>query len=246
MNTLLLLCIALTCGLLCAMSAVGQTPERFNYSAYSPVTSGVFANFTYPARPLFKGTSDDDGRKLFKLKHGIFAPRFNERGYIVRLGAYLKSVELADVTGDGSQEAIVAIGNLCDCSGEWFGIYIYKLTGQKPAHLLWAFQTGDRAVGGLRRVYGHRGKLIVELYGTGSAPNLPPKTYNGAQCCTDEFTLRRYRWNGSRFVQEGKARLLSHSLPLTDENRGATVPQPALMRGNRSSTIHIYWNLMRS
>lgn len=125
-----------------------------------------------------------------------------------RLGAYLKSVEFADVTGDGRKEAIVAVGNLCDCSGVWFGIYIYGLTGRKPARLLWAFPTGNRANGGLRRVYGHRGKLMVELYGTGSGPNLLPKRFNGSACCTDDYTQRKYKWNGRRFVQEGKARLL--------------------------------------
>ena len=91
----------------------------------------------------------------------------------------------------------------------WFGIYVYKLAGRKPAGLLWAFKTGDRAVGGLRRVYGRKGRLIVELYGSGSGPNLPPKNYYGAQCCTDDYTQRRYRWKASRFIQEGKARLLS-------------------------------------
>ena len=208
MNRPLSVCIGLASGLLCAVTVVAQTPERFDYSAYGAVTSGVFANFTYPARPLFQDVTDDK-RKSFTLTHGIFRPRMNERGYIERLGAYLKSVEFVDVTGDGRKEAIVAIGNLCDCSGVWFGIYIYKLAGQKPAHLLWAFHTGDRADGGLRRVYGQSGRLIVELNGRGSGPNSPPKNYNGAQCCTNDYTQRRYRWNGSRFIQEGKARLLS-------------------------------------
>jgi hypothetical protein len=203
-----LLCIVLTYCWLCARSAEAQTPERFDLSAYDTVTSGVFANFTYPARPLFKGVGDAGRRKSFTLRRGLFRPKFNERGYIERLGAYLKSVEYADVTGDGHNEAIVAVGNICDCSGVWYGIYVYRLTGRKPARLLWAFQTGDRAYGGLRRVYGHRGKLTVELYGSGSGPNLPPKSVNGSACCTDDYTWRRYKWDGRRFVQEGKARLL--------------------------------------
>ena len=208
MKKSLLLCMVLTCCWLRAGSAEAQTSDRFDVSAYDPVTSGAFADFTYPARPLFKGATGADRRKSFTLKRGVFQPRFNERGYIERLGAYLKSVAFADVTGDGRKEAIVAVGNLCDCSGVWFGIYIYELTGRKPARLLWAFPTGNRANGGLRRVYGHRGKLMVELYGTGSGPNLPPKSFNGSACCTDDYTRRKYKWNGRRFVQEGKARLL--------------------------------------
>ena len=193
------------------MTTLAQTSGHFDYSAYNAVTTGVFANFTFPARPLFGRATDDDGKGSFTLRHGIFKPKFNKRGYIERLGAYLKSVEFVDVTGDGDKEAIVAVGNLCDCSGVWFGLYVYKLSGRKPIRLLWAFQTGDRAVGGLRKVYGHRGRLIVELYGSGSGPNLPPKAYYGAQCCTHDYTQRRYRWDGRRFIQEGKARLLSES-----------------------------------
>jgi hypothetical protein len=79
-----------------------QTNERFNYSVYNPITSGVFANFTYPARPLFEGA---DNRKSLTLKDGIFHPEFNERDYIKRMGAYLKYVEFADVTGDRQQKA---------------------------------------------------------------------------------------------------------------------------------------------
>lgn len=208
MKRSLLPCIVLTCCWLCARSAEAQTPEHFDFSAYNTVTSGVFADFTYPARPLFKGAAVDGRRKSFTLRHGVFRPRFNERGNIERLGAYLKSVEFADVTGDGQQEAIVAVGNLCDCSGVWFGIYVYEFRGRKPSRLLWAFPTGNRANGGLRRVYGRRGKLMVELYGTGSGPDLPAKSFNGSACCTDDYTQRKYRWNGRRFVQEGKARVL--------------------------------------
>src|SRR5262245_6769587 len=208
MRKFLLLCVVLHC-LGYFLEVEARQPERFNYSSYHPVTSGFFANFSYPARPLFEGAVNAARRKSFTLRDGIFRPRFNERGYIEPLGAYLKSVQFVDVTGDRQKEAIVAIGNLCDCSGEWFGIYIYQLAGSKPARLLWAFQTGDRAIGGLRQVYGMKGQLVVELYGNGSGPNFPPKNYDGARCCTYDYTRRRYKWNGSRFVQKGKARLLS-------------------------------------
>lgn len=208
MNRLTQFCISLVFGLACALTAVAQTPQAPEYTPPEAVSSGVFANFTYPSRPLFDG-DNYHGKRSFTLRRGIFEPGLDERGWIKRLGAYLKSVQFVDVTGDGRKEAIVTIGNICDCSGVWFGIYIYKLTGRQPTRLLWAFATGDRAVGGLRHVYGRSGRLIVELYGVGSGPNSPPKIYYGAQCCTSDYTRRRYRWNGSRFVQVGKARLLS-------------------------------------
>jgi hypothetical protein len=209
MRKSLLLYAAFACFWPGVRSAEAQNPERFNYAAYNPVTSGIFANFTYPARSLFEGAVAANRRKSFSLTDGIFRPRFNDRGYIERLGAYLKSVEFVDVTSDRQKEAIVVIGNLCDCSGQWFGIYIYQLAASKPVRLLWAFQTGDRAIGGLRQVYGRNGQLVVELYGSGSGPNFPPKNYGGAVCCTYDYTKRRYKWNGSHFVQKGKARLLS-------------------------------------
>lgn len=209
MNRSITFCISLVLGLFCSTTAVAQTFDPPNYSNYNPVSSGVFANFTYPARPLFKGSTDDDGRRSFTLKRGLFEPELNQRGYVKRLGAYLKSVEFGDVTGDGRKEAIVAVGNICDCSAVVFGIYIYKLAGRTPTRLLWAFRTGDRAVGGLRHVYARRGRLMVELNGVGSGPNSPPKVYYSSQCCTNDYTQRRYRWNGRRFVQHGKARLLT-------------------------------------
>lgn len=209
MNRLTLLCISCALGFFSATNAVAQIAEPFNYSAYNPVSSGVFANFTYPSQPLFGSPSDDHGRRSFTLRHGIFKPGFNGRGYVERIGAYLKSVEFVDVTRDEQKEAIVVVGNLCDCSGVWFGIYIYKLARRKPIRLLWGFHTGDRAVGGLRHVYGQRGRLIVELNGIRSGPNSPPEDYNGAQCCTRDYTQRRYRWNGRRFIQAARARLLS-------------------------------------
>ena len=202
---------SLALNLLFVANIAAQSLTPFNYSAYNPVTTGTFANFTYPAHPLFYGAGNTDKRKSFTLKKGIFHPKFDEGGYIVRLGAYLKSVDFADVTSDGHKEAIVVIGNLCDCSGVWFGIYIYDMAGQKPRQLLWSFQTGDRAVGGLRRIYGRHGNLIIELYGIGSAPWSPPKNYEGAWCCTKDYTQRRYKWNGRRFVQQGKARVLVES-----------------------------------
>ncbi len=192
----------------CVTNASAQTPRRFNYSNYNPVTSGVFANFTFPARPVFRGVTDDDGRKSFTLKNGIFEPKYDERGYIVRLGTYLKSVDFVDVTGDGRKDAIVVVGNLCDCSGVWFGIYVYRMAGQKPGRLLWSFQTGDRAAGGLRKIFERDGKLVVETYGAGSGPGRPPKQFPDCMTCEREYTRRKYAWVGNHFAQRGKSRVI--------------------------------------
>ncbi len=193
--------------LVCALSGNAQTPSHFNYSNYNPVTNGVFANFTFPAGPVFRGSTDDDGRKSFTLKNGIFEPGLGANGYINRLGTYLKSFDFADVTGDGRKDAIVVVGNLCDCSGVWFGVYIYRMAGRKPGRLMWSFQTGDRAAGGLRQVVGRNRKLIVETYGAGSGPGRLPSRDPDCMVCEKEYTRRTYAWVGNHFTQHGKSRV---------------------------------------
>jgi hypothetical protein len=188
-------------------SATGQGRNSFSYSAYNPITIGIFANFTYPSYPIFKGHYDSYQQKTFKLTNGIFEPEFDKEGYIERMGAYLKSADYADVAGDAIPEAIIVVGNLCDCSGVWYGIYVYDLKDSQHPHLLWAFQTGDRADGGLYKVYGKNGSLVVELLGAGSGPGISPDKLRCATCA-EEYTRRRYTWNGHLFIQKGKAEIV--------------------------------------
>jgi hypothetical protein len=197
----------LTPGLLIlATTVVAQAPRRFDLSAYERVTTGFFANYTYPAEMISASDGPSFHQKSIRLQKGIFEPMFDKNGFIERTGAYLKSVSYADLTGDRKEEAIVTLGNICDCSAVFFGVHIFDIRPQP--RLLWSFVTGDRAVGGLRHVYGSKGDLVVELYGIGSGPDVFPKDYQGAWCCTDDYTRRRYRWNGKRFIQHGKAQLL--------------------------------------
>jgi hypothetical protein len=119
------------------------------------------------------------------------------------MGAYLKSADYADVTGDGVPDALVVVGNLCDCSGLWYGIYVYDLKDNQRPHLLWAFQTGDRSDGGLYKIYVKNRNLIVELLGAGSGPGIPADKVQCAACAKD-YTRRKYVWNGRSFIQKGK------------------------------------------
>ncbi len=200
--------LVLTPGLLIlATTVVAQAPPRdFDLSAFERVTTGVFANYTYPAQMISVSSGPPFHQKSIRLENGIFKPGLDKNGYIERTGAYLKSVSYADLTGDRRQEAVVILGNICDCSAVFFGIHIFDIRPQP--RLLWSFVTGDRAVGGLRHVYESKGDLVVELYGIGSGPGVFPKDYQGAWCCTDDYTRRRYKWNGKRFKQHGRAQLL--------------------------------------
>lgn len=77
-------------------------------------------------------------------------------------------------------------------------VYVYGIHRDKPK-LLWSFETGDRAQGGLRRVFAENGQLVLELYGKDT--HLEGDLYAGSQaaCCATYYTRSRYEWKGNRF-----------------------------------------------
>lgn len=205
---ILRICLLSACLLLLKAQAVAQTPVNFDLSAYERVSTGLFANFSFPAHPIFSAYDGFERLKWVRVRDGIFLPQFNESGYIDRIGIHLKSVEYADVVGDRRPEAVVTLGTICDCTGVSHGVFIYRVGGARP-RLLWSFGTGDRADGGLHRVYARAGDLVVETYGAGSGPDRPPKEVPDGRCCGREYTRRRYRWVGNRFVQTAKPEVVS-------------------------------------
>jgi hypothetical protein len=93
-------------------------------------------------------------------------------------------------------------------------VYIYTLKRNKP-RLLWAFDTGDRADGGLRRVKADNGYLLVELYSNGKILDkdldAEDKTNRGA-CCPTRFTRARYKWAGNGFRLASKPKVLPNPI----------------------------------
>jgi predicted dehydrogenase len=161
-----------------------------------------FGNFIYPAEPIFP----EKGK--FTFRNG----KNEDENFLVVI-SYL---EYSDVTGDGDEEAIVVLGYSTQGTATYKTVYIYTLEKGEP-ELLWAFNTGDRADGGLRRTIGENGTLLVELYGKGTTPkDLSNKEESGA-CCPISFTRTRYQWNGKHFQQKGK----EETLP--NPSGGATV-----------------------
>jgi len=169
--------------------------------------TGVFANRSYPAAPIMANSATGDGRKAFRLVNGVFKPGFDKEGFIARTGAHLTKVEYVDVTGDGTKEAIAFILPLHPGNAVWYGIYVFSMSHGRPSNVLWSFATGDRGVGGLKKVYGRKGRLVVELWGWGSGPDNPPTTHWEAQAGSSWFTRREYAWNGKRFNQRGRTRI---------------------------------------
>lgn len=147
-----------------------------------------FANFTFPGDPIF-------GDKKFRLSNGEFV------GDEDREPISLLHVGYGDVTGDGTEEAIVSLLiNVKGGTARPHISYVYSLVRGKP-RLLWSFNTGDRADGGLRRVYMEDGKLVVERYSLEGSKG---------DCCPIAFERTCYRWSGKRFRRSGAVEKLLH------------------------------------
>ena len=101
----------------------------------------------------------------------------------------LESVEYADVTGSGQEEAIVVLHFRTGGTQQTDYVYLYAFTAGKPK-LLAYFHSGDRAHSGLYKVYGENGTLVVEL--------LDPEKRSG-ECCSEGFVRTRYKWHNGRF-----------------------------------------------
>ena len=170
------------------------------------IRSVDFDNFTYPLPPGFIDRSNP--RRTFRLKNGERPETPDE------MGVFLSNVGYGNVTGDGQEEAIVTMSIVTGGSALPNIVYIYTLKGSKP-RLLWAFDTGDRADGGLRRVKAENGRLLVELYGNrrilGKDLYAEDKTNRGA-CCPTFFTRARYKWTGIGFRLASKPEVLPNPI----------------------------------
>lgn len=154
-----------------------QTPN-------SPIRSVDFANISYPNFPTYS----EDKTKRITLKPGQGGP---------------SHINYGDVTGDGQEEAMVVLP--IESHGSAIPYYVYIFTMQKGRlRLIWDFETGDRADGGLRQVYAEGGELVIELYGKDRI--VGGQLYRGEEglCCPGSFTRARYKWTGKEFKLIGK------------------------------------------
>ena len=163
-----------------------------------------FANLTYPPRPIYS-------RRKFKLNDGTYRGRPGIPGAKSPWGdpypVSLAAIAYGDVTGDSYEEAIVVLGESVAGTAAPLYLYVYTLERGRPK-LLWAVAAGDRAEGGLRKVYAQSGKLVIELYGKGARVNgnVFAGDGNGA-CCPLSVTRTRYRWKKMHFVQDGPSEI---------------------------------------
>ena len=115
------------------------------------------------------------------------------REYAQWEGFTLESVQFADLTGDGKEEAIIVLRYNTGGTQNTNYVYIYTFEDGKPKLLAYCY-TGDRAYFGLNKVYGDHGTLVFELS--------DPRKSSG-DCCSSGFVRVKYRWHEGRFEAFG-------------------------------------------
>jgi hypothetical protein len=177
-------------------------------SAQSSIRQVDFKNFTYPLAGPLLGHDDlkwlgdpKDGYSMRKPIHLLNGKDLNKASSFVMEGHEytqwegfeLQSVQYADVTGEGAEEAVVVL--LYETGGTQTTnyVYIFKLDAEKPKLLAYC-HTGDRAHSGLYKVYGERGTLVFELF--------DPRKVQG-DCCSSGIVRTFSRWQNGRFVRLG-------------------------------------------
>lgn len=178
-----------------SLSALAQTVDSLR--------SIDFSNFTYPgSRGLFP--TPEFPTTKFTLKNG--------KSGDWRRGMTFGEVIYDDVTGDKVEEAIVTLSVNTDGSAAVNHAYVYTLKSRRP-QFLWGFEGGDRAWGGLRRVYPKGSGLIVELWGKGTrlGGDLIGTEFSGL-CCPRSFTRAYFQWRKGSFRQNRKVEILPNPM----------------------------------
>lgn len=170
----------------------------------SPIRTVDFRNFTYPEPKygyLYERVYTEKGighyRRHTKTRHKLIDGREplieDKEGLWENDPAGLGSLDYADVTGDGKEEALIKLGISVRGSAIPTYLYVYAWEKNKPK-MLFAFEAGDRADGGLRKMYGENGDLIIEL----NAGDEDHPDCDG--CQATRFTRLRYNWKRRKFV----------------------------------------------
>jgi hypothetical protein len=168
-----------------------------------------FKNFTYPKLPT--GKCSMPRVQLRDGKYGSvgnFSPRVIPRDGCWAVG--MGPVQYGDVTGDGQEEAIVVLYAEVGGTESSNDVFIYSIKNGRPV-LLWKFWTGDRADGGLVKLFAENGKLVVDLAGKnkfiGSDYFADDGTSNG-DCCPTVITRSKYQWVRGAFRRRGRLEVL--------------------------------------
>ena len=168
-----------------------------------------FGNFSYPKLPTGKCSM-----RTVRLTNGKYEA--SERRVPHRVPSIdcwsvtMAPIVYGDVTGDGREEAMVVLYAERGGTESSNDVFIYSLKNGRPV-LLWKFETGDRAEGGLVKLYAENGKLVVELAGknkfVGGNYYATDDTSSGA-CCPTVITRSKYHWVRGAFRRRGLLEIL--------------------------------------
>ncbi len=152
----------------------------------SPICSIDFSNFTFP------WPASDPPHK-FTLNDGAFNPKDT----LDELPALrLVHIYYGDANNDGQKDAAVVMSVASGGSALPYLIFLYEIPSfSETPKLIWSFESGDRALNGLRSVYVDSGQLVLETY------NEYP---NNGDCCPATYKRAEYQWRESTFVLTGE------------------------------------------
>lgn len=206
----------------------------------SPLGNFDFRNFTYP---LPRGWQNPDADEV-TLVDGRLDPKFRDIREEMspeakaaaraerRIGMSFFMARFMDANGDGQDDAVVILKVETGGNAVPLLVYIYSWKDGKP-ELIWNFRTGDRADGGLKKIWVENNELAVELFGQDRF--LLGQTETGKitgdeeqLCCPNYFTRTRYKWNGKNFLMQGKRLTFSIEDPARPplENFGEIMNDP--------------------
>ena len=169
----------------------------------SEIKSIDFSNFSFPI----------DSDKQVKLKNG----RFESEDEHCSNQYSLESINYADFTEDGENDALVNLSKLTACGSSATSNYFYIYANQrKSPKLVWRLNTGVQAYGGLKEFRVDNKDLILELYGrtkiTGTKAEVDDSEVS-PECCPREFTRFRFSWKENNLEQQ-----LAETFPYSKES----------------------------
>lgn len=151
--------------------------------AQSEIRQIDFKNFTY--EPYCAG---EDSAKI-TVKKGEYALDKGDD----KLFFAVTDVAYGDLTGDGSEEAVILTVCNTGGTGQFSEGFIYAMKDGK-IELLTRIEGGDRAYGGLRSAKIENGLLVVGRNDVGE---------QGGACCPEFVVMAKYKLEGKTLKQSG-------------------------------------------
>lgn len=190
----------------CVSSRTQAGPEPSNSNAAQPLNSSPeaeksavressiqqgeirkvdFKNFTY--EPFCAG----EEKTKVTVKKGEFSQEKTDE----QLYFDVRDITYGDVNGDKDEDAIIVTNCNTGGTGQFTEGFVYTMKNGKP-ELLTRIEGGDRAYGGLISAKVEGNLLVVDRNDVSE---------DSGACCPEFAVTTRYKWDGSKLVESGKA-----------------------------------------